>query len=197
MVEYTDKIVGQIMNGLDGLGLCDNTLVMFIGDNGSPTEVVSMLGDRPFRGGKGKSTDAGTRVPLIASWGNNETGTSVCDDLVDCSDFLPTMMEIVGTSLPSQAICDGRSFLPQLVGKKPNPREWIYAWHNPLPGWAKEVYYLQEWAQDQTWKLYDDGRLYNLMIDDLEEYPIEEDTEESKHARKNLQSVLNRMKQQQ
>ena len=197
MVEYTDKIVGQIMNGLDDLGLCDNTLVMFIGDNGSPTEVVSMLGDRPFRGGKGKSTDAGTRVPLIASWGNNETGTSVCNDLVDCSDFLPTMMEIVGTSLPSQTICDGRSFLPQLVGKRPNPREWIYAWHNPLPGWAKEGYYLQEWAQDQTWKLYDDGLLYNLVIDVLEEYPIEEDTEESKTARKNLQSVLNRMKQQQ
>ena len=56
---------------------------------------------------------------------------------------------------------------------------------------------MQELAQDQTRKLYDDGRLYNLVIDVLEEYPIEEDTEESKTARKNLQSVLNRMKQQQ
>ena len=185
------------MSELDDLGLHDDTLVMFIGDNGSPTEVVSMLGNQPFRGGQGKSTDEGTRVPLIASWGESENGTNVCDDLVDCSDFLPTMMEVVGTSLPSQAICDGRSFLPLLVGKRPNPRKWIYAWHNPLPGWSKEGYCLQEWAQDQTWKLYSDGQLYNLVIDALEEYPIEEDTEESKIARKNLQSVLSHMKQQQ
>jgi len=197
MVEYTDKLIGRIMDGLDNLGLRDDTLVMFIGDNGSPTEVVSMLGDRPFQGGKGKSTDAGTRVPLVASWGNCETGTTICDDLVDCSDFLPTIMDVVGTPLPSDAICDGRSFLPQLVGERPNPRKWIYAWYNPLPGWAKEGYHLQEWAQDQTWKLYDDGQLYNLVADELEEYPIEEDTEASKAARQNLQSVLNQMKQQQ
>ena len=197
MVEYTDKLIGRIMEGLDNLGLRDDTLVMFIGDNGSPTEVVSMLGDRPFQGGKGKSTDAGTRVPLVASWGNSETGITICDDLVDCSDFLPTMMEVVGTSLSSDTICDGRSFLPQLVGERANPRKWIYAWHNPLPGWAKEEYRLQEWAQDQTWKLYDNGRLYNLVTDELEEYPIEADTEVSKVARQNLQSVLNHMKQQQ
>jgi hypothetical protein len=107
------------------------------------------------------------------------------------------MMEVVGTSLSSDTICDGRSFLPQLVGERANPRKWIYAWHNPLPGWAKEEYRLQEWAQDQTWKLYDNGRLYNLVTDELEEYPIEADTEVSKVARQNLQSVLNHMKQQQ
>ena len=124
MVEYMDKLIGTILDGLEALGLQEDTLVMFIGDNGSPREVTSLLGDRAFQGGKGHSIDAGTRVPFIAQWGGRTAG-AVCDDLIDCSDFVPTMLEVAGVTHPGDVPCDGCSFRPQLVGDEGSPREWI------------------------------------------------------------------------
>ena len=156
-----------------------------------------MLGDRPFVGGKGETTDAGTRVPFVCEWGDRAAGTEI-DDLVDLTDFLPTMMQAARVSMPEDVVCDGRSFLPQLLGDEGDPRDWIYQWHNPLPGHGKTRYRLQEWAQDQRWKLYDDGRLYDLVADDLEQTPIpERSNEEADEAREKLESVLDHYKKQQ
>ena len=197
MVEYTDKLIGYILEGLEELGLSEDTMVMFIGDNGSPREVTSMLGDRPFVGGKGETTDAGTRVPFVCEWGGRGAGT-VSDDLVDLTDFLPTIMQAARVSMPEGVVCDGRSFLPQLCGDEGDARDWIYQWHNPLPGQGKTRYRLQEWAHDQRWKLYDDGRFYDLVADDLEQTPIEERTsEEADEAREKLEIVLDHFKKQQ
>ena len=148
-----------------------------------------MLGDREFQGGKGYSTDAGTRVPFIAQWGDRAAGT-VCDDLVDCTDFLPTMMQVARTALPGDVVCDGRSFLPQLMGDDGDPRDWIYQWHNPLPGHGKANYQLEEWAQTKEYKLYTDGRFYNVAEDDLETKEVEPETEEQDEAYAMLRSVL-------
>ena len=196
MVEYTDKLIGYILDGLDELGLRDDTLVMFVGDNGSPREVTSLLRDREFQGGKGHSTDAGTRVPFVAAWGDRAAGT-VCDDLVDCTDFIPTMIEVARMALPHHAVCDGRSFLPQLVGDASSPRDWIYQWHNPLPGWGKVGYKLEEWAQDKQFKLYADGRFYNVEEDDLETTVVEVESEEEEEAYRTLKSVLSHYQKQQ
>ena len=68
MVTYMDKLVGRITAKLDALGVRDNTLILFVGDNGTDKPVVSSMGNLKVAGGKGKMTDAGTRVPLIASW---------------------------------------------------------------------------------------------------------------------------------
>ena len=53
----------------------------------------------------------------------------VCEDLIDFTDFLPTIIEATGSSLPNKFIADGRSFLPQLRGKKGNTREWIFCYY--------------------------------------------------------------------
>ncbi len=68
MVAHMDKEVGRIIARLESLGLRENTLVIFTGDNGTDVPIVSMMNGRPVAGGKGKPTDAGTRVPLIANW---------------------------------------------------------------------------------------------------------------------------------
>ena len=92
---------------------------------------------------------------------------SVCDDLVDFSDFLPTLVEFAGAEPEPGAVLDGRSFLPQLQGEPGTPREWLYCYYNPRPGKADwpEVRYVQ----DARFKLYGDGRLYDLVDDPLEE----------------------------
>jgi len=194
MVEYMDVVIGRIVDKLDALNLREETLILFLGDNGSPRQVTSLINNHPIQGGKGRTTDAGTRVPLIGNW-PGAVASVVCDDLIDCSDFLPTMIEVANAALPPDEIFDGVSFLPQLRGETGTPRDWIFSDHNPLPGWGKEGYYRQRWAQDKRWKLYDDGRLFDYAADVLEEHPVDADAEtpEATQARRTLQTVLDQM----
>ncbi|MHC4678048.1 MAG: sulfatase-like hydrolase/transferase, partial [Planctomycetota bacterium] len=122
MVSYMDKMVGRIAGKLDELGLRENTLLLFTGDNGTHQSIKSELAGRVIQGAKGETTDAGTRVPLIANQPGVVASGKVCGDLVDFSDFVPTFAELTGAKAPDGMIMDGRSFLPQLHGKKGNPR---------------------------------------------------------------------------
>lgn len=185
MVRYTDKIVGKILAKLDALGLRENTLVLFTGDNGTDKPVVSMLHGQPMRGGKGLMTDAGTRVPLIASWPGKIPAGLVCDDLVDFSDFVPTLCEATGTRVPAG---DGRSFLPQLRGETGQPRDWIYCWFSRNGGSVG-----QEWARTRRYKLYRSGEFFEVANDVLEQTPLVDGelSDPARAAKKMLQSALN------
>ena len=119
MVEYMDEVVGRIVDRLDELGLRENTLVLFFSDNGTPRGVRSKMGDRIVDGGKGLPTDAGTHVPLIANW-PGAVEPAVSGDLVDSTDFIPTLAELCAMTPPM----DGVSFAPQLRGERGAPREW-------------------------------------------------------------------------
>ena len=86
---------------------------------------------------------------------------------------------------------DGQSFLPQLRGEAGNPREWVLCHHDPRPGWAKEQYRLERFARDQRFKLYEDGRLFDVPADPLEEHPLPADAgEAAAAARTKLRRVL-------
>ena len=129
MVTYTDKMVGKVVSKLDELGIRKNTLVLFIGDNGTFTGITSMMGNVAVKGGKGKTIDAGTHVPMIASW-PGVVPSGKCQDLVDFSDFLPTIVEIAGATLPKDIQFDGQSFAPQL---RDQPMELISMMMATLP----------------------------------------------------------------
>ncbi|MBI4607144.1 MAG: sulfatase-like hydrolase/transferase [Planctomycetes bacterium] len=160
MVEHMDRLVGRLVAALDELGLRERTLVLFTGDNGTPRGITSRHGGRDVQGGKGLFTDAGTHVPLIASWPGRVPAGAVSDDLVDASDFLPTIAELAGARLPPVPI-DGRSFLPRLLGKPFAPREHVYIeWDGT---WC---------LRDARWKLFGDGRLFDLAADPEEARPI-------------------------
>ncbi|MEX0359720.1 MAG: sulfatase-like hydrolase/transferase, partial [Allomuricauda sp.] len=68
MVGYMDKLVGRIVNATESLGIRENTLILFIGDNGTDRDVTSLINSEPLKGEKGYTTDAGTHVPFIANW---------------------------------------------------------------------------------------------------------------------------------
>ncbi len=68
MVEYMDKLVGKLVAKLDELKIRDNTLLIFIGDNGTGAGTESMMGDRRVVGAKGKTISTGMHVPLIVNW---------------------------------------------------------------------------------------------------------------------------------
>jgi len=191
MVAYMDKVVGRIVQKLDDLGLRENTLILFTGDNGTGVRIESKLGNRVVKGGKGKTTDAGTHVPLIANWKAVTPPGKVCDDLIDSTDFLPTLAHATGASVPQGLVLDGRSFLPQIRGRKGNPREWIFCHFFRNPGDP-----VKRFAMNKRWKLYQDGALFDVAADPLEQRPIRasQDSPEATQARKHLGEVLDSLR---
>jgi len=130
MVAYLDKQIGQMLQTLDDLDIADNTIVLFLADNGTDVDLVNTWGSgQRIAGGKGTMTDRGTHIPLLVRWPGQIKAGSTCDDLVDLTDFLPTLCELTGAKLPEQKI-HGRSFAPQLLGKPGNPREWVHIQNN-------------------------------------------------------------------
>ena len=126
MVKYLDKNVGRIMKTLDELSIADDTFLVFLADNGTDRRLKNNWGeDKIIPGGKGTMTDRGTHVPLIVRWpGHIKKGTTN-DDLIDFSDLFPTLCELAGAPLPADKL-HGRSFLPQLLGKDGNARQWVH-----------------------------------------------------------------------
>ncbi len=172
MVEYTDKCVGRVVDKIAELGLSENTLILFYSDNGTNQKLESRLGDRIIRGGKGLTTDAGTRVPLIGSWSGRIKPGEINNDLIDSTDFFATLADLVKHPLKGYPEIDGRTFLPQLFGRKGKPRQHLFCHFDPRPGWDKDKFRLLRYARDHRWKLYDDGRLFDLSRDVLEEHPV-------------------------
>jgi arylsulfatase A len=193
MVEYMDKLIGKVVAKVDELGLRDNTLILFLGDNGTGKGTRSKMGDRVVIGGKGATTIAGMRVPLIANWPDRVVPGKVYSDLVDTTDFLPTLLEAASVKLPSGAKWDGRSFFPQLRGEKGQPREWIYSWYSPRQGPDMTV---RECAFDQRFELYRSGNFFDLSRDAGEQRPLAVSSLEgdAATAAKKLQAGLDQFK---
>lgn len=170
MVAYADKMAGRIRQKLDKEGLLEKTIIIFTGDNGTHVSITSETNDGPVKGGKGTPPDAGTRVPMVAYWKGHTPAGAVSQDLVDFTDFLPTLTEAAGGKLPDGPL-DGRSFLPQLRGEKGNPREWIFCHYDPM--WGKFRERKTRFARTQRFKLYHDGKFYEVPVDVLEQNDID------------------------
>lgn len=194
MVSYMDLCVGRLIQTLDDLGLRENTLIVFVGDNGSPVQTEGVLRGAPYPGGKGQTHAAGTHVPLIVSWTGRVPAGKVCDDLVGLVDIYPTLADATGILGPEQA--DGRSFWPQAQGETGLPRDWLYGYFNPRPGGQK--YEEQRWVLGHRFKLYGDGRLYDIERDPGEKSPLDLDDPEdfdttAREATAQLQAALDSM----
>lgn len=166
MVAYMDKLIGKLATRLDELGLRDNTLLLFVGDNGTGAGTRSVMEDKVVIGGKGSTTETGMHVPLIASWPGKIASGKVCSDLVDSTDFLPTICAAAGITLSKDAKLDGQSFLPQLRGETGTPRSWIYSWYSPRGE------QLREFAFNHHYKLYRSGEFFDLAADPAEKKPL-------------------------
>lgn len=167
MVQYVDKQVGSLVNRLDELKLRGNTLILFLGDNGTGQKIRTSFAGRTLQGGKGRVDESGMRVPLIANWPGRIPAGRECADLIDTTDFLPTLCAVAGAERP--ALLDGRDFLPQLLGKPGQPREWLYCWYSPN---QSKVDVPIVFARNHEFKLYGDGRFVRLEEDGYREVEI-------------------------
>lgn len=191
MVAYMDKMVGRVIDGIAGLELATDTLILFYSDNGTDRRITSDFRGQPIPGGKGEPTQNGIRVPLIARWpGHLQPG--VCDDLVDPSDFVPTLADLAEKPLPQDWNADGVSFAPRLLGTTPKPRDWCFFWYDPRPGWDKDKFGRHIFALDTQFKLFSDGRLYRIDDEGFKEELLDSAAldEQATAAQAKLRSVI-------
>ena len=171
-----DRQVGKLVSALDKLKLREDTLILFTGDNGTPKRsyikhengklirdpVSIRVGDEVIPGGKGELTDAGTRVPFIANWKGTIAGKQVLDDLIDMSDFMPTIAEFANDKSNRKMSLDGSRFNLRLKGFGRPIRKFAFAEHRG-----------KFWVRDQNFKLYSDGRFFHVSKDVDEEAALD------------------------
>ncbi|QTN31098.1 sulfatase-like hydrolase/transferase [Akkermansiaceae bacterium] len=132
VVEELDGRIGDILELLDELKLAQNTIVVFISDNGPQKgEKASAL---PFRGAKWSAFEGGTRVPGIVSWPGKIPGGGKSDDLIGAIDLLPTLCRAAGIDWKRHAKgkppLDGMDVWDTLLGKcDDHPRSELLHWH--------------------------------------------------------------------
>lgn len=136
MVEGMDKSLGDIIENLEKLGVAEDTLIIFYSDNGTD----SLLRTPPLKGKKGKSYEAGPRVPLMFSWAkinpNNQfqkklsiQPNSIEEDMVNCVDIMPTVLSIAEEKIPSDL--DGYDIKEYVKGGKKTYRPQEFLTHFP------------------------------------------------------------------
>lgn len=113
-----DDSIGEIMDRLKKLNLDENTMVVFISDNGGD----AAANNGPLRAGKTSLFEGGLRVPMIARWPGRIPRNKVIDGFATTMDFFPTFLAAAGTQPPPGLKLDGFNILPVLEGKAQSPR---------------------------------------------------------------------------
>ncbi len=130
MIEGMDKSLGDVIANLKRHGIADNTIVVFMSDNGSPPGMPPNL---PLRGRKGQPYEGGIRVPLIVDWPGVTKASTICDRYVIIEDVFPTVLAMAGVKKFTQSAgpIDGVSFVPMLSGVHNKKQTRPIYWHFP------------------------------------------------------------------
>ncbi|MGJ8639215.1 MAG: sulfatase family protein [Opitutaceae bacterium] len=136
-----DHSVGQVVDAVDAAGLSENTLIIFMSDNG-PARHGSA---EPWRGGKYVTMEGGHRVPAIFYWPGKISAGEVADSMITSMDLLPLFCDVAGAELPEEVTLDGRNIIDLLTGKTDqSPHEYFY-YYNGLNLQA---------VRNEQWKLH-------------------------------------------
>ena len=130
MVESMDKSLGDLMAAFARLSVADNTIILFMSDNGAPRDSPPNL---PLRGQKLSPYEGGARVPMLAKWPGLVKPGTICRHPVIIEDIFPTILELAGTSWRDQVLqrVDGQSFVPLLKSPEETTSDRPFVWHFP------------------------------------------------------------------
>ena len=185
MVAYADKIIGRVINKLKEAGVWENTILIFTGDNGTNTSIVTktLLGN--IKGGKGYTINTGNHVPMIITWPEKIKKSKVSQSIIDFADILPTLADVAGIK-PTSYSTDGKSFLSILNKYKKINQNEVFIHYTPR--WKKFEH--NRWVMNGEYKLYRDERFYNTLIDPDEKNPLSILTQKEQKIRKKFDSIL-------
>ncbi len=175
MVENIDENVGRLLKRLDDLGLADDTIVIFLSDNGAEGPEGSRY-NAGMRGMKGRVHEGGSRVPCFIRWPGKIKPDREIGAIAAHVDLLPTIAELCGVDKLETKPLDGRSLVSLLMKEDVDwPDRMIFT---RMPGWKRLVSYVDPVISDlqplpgavrtKCWRLVNDGSGWQLfdMIDD-------------------------------
>ncbi len=176
-VQELDHYIGQVLDELSNLGLDENTMVIFLSDNGP---AVCHFGGSagPLNAGKYCTMEGGFRVPAIFRW-PGKVATGDCNTLLSSMDLLPTIAALAGAKLPEDRSYDGADILPILeAGNGVSPHDFYYyyngmnlqavrkgAWKLHLPRSLEDQPF---WSQKGKAKPFSGKNLKNISCKGLE-----------------------------
>lgn len=178
LVEGMDKSLGDLMDYLEKYQLADNTIILFMSDNGGlSAEPAWRDGElhtqnAPLNSGKGSAYEGGIREPMIVKWPGVTAAGTICEKPLIIEDFYPTILEMAGIKqYKTVQKIDGVSFMPLLnhTGDPSEGREFYWnfpnLWGNTGPGIGATAT-----IRKGDWKLiyyYESGRkeLFNIRED--------------------------------
>jgi len=180
MIEVMDQGIGRIVATLDSLGLTENTLIIFLSDNGPYFPVSSA---EPLRGSKGMLYEGGIRIPMVVKWPGKVAEQSTCQIPVITMDLYPTLLEAASVSPAPNHELDGVSLMPVLTQSADTLADREFYWHFPayLQGYKGMK---ENWRQTPASAILDDGwKLIESFEDStLELYHLREDLDESQNV---------------
>ena len=132
LITRMDRDIGRLLTLIQDLGLDERTIVVFTSDNGplfdryGGTDTDFFDSAAGLRGRKGSFYEGGFREPCLVRWKGHITAGSTSDRVTGFEDWLPTLIELIGAMKITPADLDGISFAPTLLGKKQEPRPFLY-----------------------------------------------------------------------
>lgn len=192
LVEGMDASLGQILDYLNEKGIAENTLVIFLGDNGGDAPLGparEYSSSAPLRGKKGTEFEGGMRVPFIISWAKPDAANpnqqafpiasgQIQTQLGTILDIYPTLADLTGARIPDSHPVDGQSLKPLLTGKPSKAHDEVFLMHFPhshrgsyftvyREGDWKIIYYYNPEHPERP-----DCLLYNLKDDPFEKQEL-------------------------
>lgn len=151
-----DEQVGRLRHRLQELGVHDNTMLWFCSDNGPEGQADSAPGSAgPLRGRKRSLYEGGIRVPGIVEWPGHARPGSVTDVPCVTSDYLPTVLDVLGLAYPDDRPLDGISLLPVISGEKKVRGKAIGFQSKKQMAWIGDQYKIYSSDSGSSWELYD------------------------------------------
>jgi arylsulfatase A-like enzyme len=167
MTKSLDDNVGKVLNALKQCKLTENTIVVFLNDNGGTGPAVNT----PLNGKKGTLYEGGIRVPFCMQWPAKIKKGQVLNQAIIGLDLLPTAISAAGSIVPAGQKLDGVSLLPLLTGTESKIKRALY--------WRKHTGSSTAWAalREGKWKLHkqtDKYMLFDLVADPAEQIDVKE-----------------------
>jgi len=141
---YLDKEIGRVVDYLTATQQLENTIIIYVGDNGGSTQIYADNGQ--FAGGKYTMYDGGLRIPMLVSWKGQYQENVVSENMVSAMDIFPTLMDATETNNP--ATLDGISLHPLLKGENPSIAHETLFWFGGEQAAVRSGKWKYRWAND-------------------------------------------------
>ena len=194
VVEEMDWSIGKIVQKIEELNLSNNTLIIFLSDNGPWLEYGIDGGSAgPLRGGKHTNYEGGVRTPAIISWPGQIPAGQVSSEIIHNIDLLPTIASATNITLPIDRIIDGQNVWPILSGQADtsSPHDYIL-YYNEKPNLKYIDQTLNIAAIRQgKWKLH--FNLTGKILSGRELYDLENDLGENNNLLNGYPQITNQL----